>query len=227
MEKQEIHIEDIRRILIGEAPGEFLFEVLIRTLIIYAALLVAVRLMGKRMVGQLSVSEMAVMLTLGAIVSPGMQMPSTGLLLGILILLCTLGFQRGLNYLEFIFPRLEVITQGRMTMLVRDGGLVLDQMAESGWSKQQLFAVLRSRGIYNLGRVERIYLEASGFISVYLYDRGLPGLSVLPAETEKITLSEEAEWIVCSNCGAVKKNSDKTGKCLVCGERHLVAAVAT
>ncbi len=89
MEKREIKLDDTGRILFGEAPAEFLLEVLIRTLIIYVALLVTVRLMGKRMVGQLTISEMSVMLTLGAIVSPGMQAPATRLLH------CRDGFRNG------------------------------------------------------------------------------------------------------------------------------------
>ena len=80
MKKEEIHRGDWHRILIGTAPTEFLLEVLIRTIIIYLFLLVTLRLMGKRMGGQLTISELAVMLTLGAIVSVAMQIPEKGLL---------------------------------------------------------------------------------------------------------------------------------------------------
>ena len=100
MKKEDIQPWDWQRILFGEAPPEFLVEVFVRTFIIYIALLIIVRLMGKRMGGQLTVSELAVMVTLGAIVSPAMQIPQLGVLMGILILICALIFQRGLNLTE-------------------------------------------------------------------------------------------------------------------------------
>ena len=99
MKKEDIEPWDWPRILFGQAPPEFLLEVFMRTALIYIALLIIVRLMGKRMGGQLTISEMAVMVTLGAIVSPAMQIPQLGILLGIMILVCALIFQRSLNYL--------------------------------------------------------------------------------------------------------------------------------
>jgi uncharacterized membrane protein YcaP (DUF421 family) len=101
MKKEEIIPFDWHRFLFGQAPAEFLLEVFIRTSIIYIVLLIIVRLLGKRMSGQLSISELSVMVTLGAIVAPAMQIPQMGVLQGAMILVCALAFQRGLNLMEF------------------------------------------------------------------------------------------------------------------------------
>lgn len=108
----EIKLNDWQRILVGEAPVEFLLEVLFRTIIIYFFLLVVLRLMGKRMTGQLTISEMAVMVTLGAIVSAPMQIPDRGIIPGIIILICALTFQRGVNLLGFTSSKIETAIQG-------------------------------------------------------------------------------------------------------------------
>ena len=97
MKKEEIKPWDWQRIFLGEAPAEFLLEVLIRTIVIYLVLLVVLRLLGKRMDGQLTLTEMAVMITLGAIVSVPMQIPDRGILMGVVALVCALIFQRGWN----------------------------------------------------------------------------------------------------------------------------------
>ena len=55
MKKEDIIPGDFYRILFGETPAIFLFEVLLRTLLLYIALLVVVRVMGKRMGGQLTI----------------------------------------------------------------------------------------------------------------------------------------------------------------------------
>lgn len=147
MEKQEVKLNDIERILFGEAPPQFLIEVLIRTLIIFLALLVFLRLIGKRMGGVLTITELAVMLTLGAILSVPMQVADRGILQGIVILITVLLLQRGLNLLEFNRPKIERVTQGEVTMLVKDGTIKQGNSALSRISKQQLFSQLRQKNI--------------------------------------------------------------------------------
>src|SRR5690606_11400189 len=117
MDKDDISLTDFQRILFGEAPPEFLAEVLFRTMIIFFALLVFLRLIGKRMGGVLTFSELAVMLTLGAILAVPMQTPERGILQGLLILIVALLLQRGLNLLEFKNPKLEQRSQGEVVLL--------------------------------------------------------------------------------------------------------------
>src|SRR3982750_3522578 len=96
MKKEEIHLWDVKRILIGQAPPEFLLDVLIRSLIMYIAAILVLRWMGKRMNGQLSIIELAVMVTMGAILAVPMQIPDRGLLQGLLVLVTILALLRGI-----------------------------------------------------------------------------------------------------------------------------------
>src|ERR1700712_4049652 len=186
MKKEDIHLGDLARILFGEAPPLFLLEVFVRTLIVYVFLLYILRWLGKRMSGQLTIMELSVMLTLGAIVSASMQIPDHGILEGVLLLLCALGFQRGISYLGVLSATFEKLTQGRAGMLVRDGVLQLEVLKEFRISRQQVFAQLRNQKIYNLGMVDRLYLEASGMYSTFKAEKGRPGLSVLPPDDPDI-----------------------------------------
>jgi len=203
MKKEEIHWGDWHRILIGNAPTEFLAEVLIRTIIIYLVLLVTLRLMGKRMGGQLTISELAVMLTLGAIVSVAMQIPEKGLLQGILVLFCAFAFQRGLTYLSAKNHKIELLTEGSESLLVKDGVMRSTQLTSMKISREQLLAVLRNMNIYNLGEVERVYLEACGIFSVFKFDRPKPGLSLIPPTDDDAgkEFDKVAESIICLECG--------------------------
>jgi uncharacterized membrane protein YcaP (DUF421 family) len=56
---------ELHRLLLGDYPWWFLLEVLLRSWLIYIVLFITMRLMGKRMAAQLSISELAVMITLG------------------------------------------------------------------------------------------------------------------------------------------------------------------
>jgi uncharacterized membrane protein YcaP (DUF421 family) len=178
------------------------------------------------MSGQLTIMELSVMLTLGAIVSASMQIPDHGILEGFLLLLCALGFQRGISYLGVLSTKFEELTQGKAGMLVRDGVLEVATLKAFRISRQQIFAQLRNQKIYNLGAVERMYLEASGMYSVFKGDSGKPGLSVLPPDDPAIgtILKEETGLMACCSCGFVQP-SGQLRTCNRCGCEQWTAAI--
>jgi uncharacterized membrane protein YcaP (DUF421 family) len=221
MEKDEIHFGDIKRWLFGQTPPEFMIEVFIRTILIYLFLLLVVRLMGKRMSGQITLTEMAVMITLGAIVSPAMQLPDRGLLFGVVGLLIALLFQRGYNYLGVKSSKAEDITQGTLSLLVKDGELNLGELEKARITKQQLYALLREKKVQNLAKVKRAYFEACGVLSVFEEDNKKPGLPIFPQCDPSIVpdLQQQVDHgkMACSNCGHVQNVPDmKTTRCEVC-----------
>jgi uncharacterized membrane protein YcaP (DUF421 family) len=209
MDKDDIKLSDWQRILFGNAPVEFMAEVAVRTIIIFILLLICVHLMGKRMAGKLTINELAVMLTLGAIVSVPMQIPERGILLGVLTLLCAYAFQRGYNWLAVKYHRMEKISQGSMDIIVEDGIVQLDKLAKNRISVNQLFSSLRQDDVINLGSVERVYIEAGGQFSVYKFDESKPGLPLLPA-FEKISDFENIKpgWQSCATCGFTRAKED-------------------
>src|SRR4051812_26867893 len=204
MKKFEIHLADWQRILFGQSPPIFLLEVFIRTVIVYIFLLFVLRWLGKRMSGQLTILEMAVMLTLGAIVSVGMQTPDRGITLTMFVLFCTLAFQRGLSRAGIKSAKIEELSQGRISTLVKDGVLDLEEMRRCRISRQQLFAELRSSGIYNLGHARRVYLEACGLFTTIKMKTSTPGLPTLPPGDNKVNLLlNHTGGMACCNCGNV------------------------
>jgi uncharacterized membrane protein YcaP (DUF421 family) len=226
MKKEDIHLGDLSRILFGEAPPVFLLEVFVRTLIVYVFLLYILRWLGKRMSGQLTIMELSVMLTLGAIVSASMQIPDHGILAGFLLLLCALGFQRGISYLGVRSSKFEKLTQGKAGILIRDGILQVGQMKEFRISRQQIFAQLRNQKIYQLGMVDRMYLEASGMYSVFKAKESRPGLAVLPPDDKEIgrILKMVPGICACRSCGFVQK-ADDLPACNECGCQEWTPAV--
>ncbi|CAM3758432.1 YetF domain-containing protein [Pontibacter korlensis] len=203
MYKEELNIWNWERILIGDAPPEFLLETLLRTIIVYLFLIFILRLLGKRMNAQLSLTEMAVMITLGAIVAPAMQIPARGILPTIIILCCILLFQRGLGQLSFKNRKAEVLAQGDVSLMVKDGVMQVEEMEKSRISKPQLFGALRTHQIKHLGEVKRAYLESGGFFSVFKAEKAQPGLAIVPKKDYRLhePINQKANSLVCNNCG--------------------------
>jgi uncharacterized membrane protein YcaP (DUF421 family) len=228
MKAEEIKLDDWQRILFGNTSPEFLIEVFIRTLIIYVALLLAVKWLGKRMSGQLTIIEMTVMITLGAIVSVPMQMPDRGLLQGLLILITALLLHRGITHLGHRSPKAEDIIQGKPTVIVKNGVLQLGEMSAARVSKQQLFSELRSKKIFHLGKVRRVYLEPSGAFSILLAQEAHQGLPLYPPSDRDIFKGFKADYkqsLVCINCGMMSDKEDAE-QCEGCHEHKFIKAIA-
>lgn len=223
--QQDTQLSEWHRILIGNAPIEFLIEVLIRSVFLYLFLLVILRVMGKRMGGMLTISELAVMLTLGAIICVPMQIPDRGIFHGFLVLTCALVFQRLFTLVGQSGSKGEKLSQGKEVILVADGILQQDALYKTDISRQQLYAVLRNQGIYNLGAVERLYLEATGLFNVYPFQQAKPGLPLYPdAHLPPGEYREKDENLsVCCECG--QTTITDTNPCSHCGGQQWTKAM--
>ena len=218
---------DIHRMLFGDAPPWFLFEVFLRGLVLYLFMLFIMRLLGKRMAGELTITEMVLMVTLGSSVAVAIQVPEGGVLLGFVVLSCAFLFERGFSLLTIKSKKIEVLSQGEATMLIKDGVLQLDKMKDTRVTPQQIFATLRGKDIYHLGKVERLYLEAGGSFSIYkVAQNPPPGLPIYPPDDQDISgIQKKAAGVqACLACGCI--NTDKNiVTCHQCGEDDWVDAV--
>jgi len=221
MKKEEIHINDIHRILFGDVPPQILIEVMLRSVILYLALVIVVRLLGKRTNSILTITERAVFITLGAIVAMPMHGPKHGILIGVVVLLTVLLLQRGFTLSFFIGRKWEEKMQGTVSILVKDATINIEKLEQHSISRQQLFELLREKDIRHLGQIKRAYIEPAGTLSIYKNNSVIPGLSILPVDDiEKIIIKDTGSY-ACTWCGTVVANSSP-GECPTCGHDHWV-----
>jgi uncharacterized membrane protein YcaP (DUF421 family) len=223
----EPRLTDWQRLLVGNAPFPFLFEVLARLLLVYAVLAVVMRLLGKRMSGQLSNAELAVMLLLGAIVGAPLTIPQRGIVPGVLLLALLLAFHRGLNRLGAHSRKVDSLSQGKATLLLKEGRLLSSELASAGISNEQFFSGLRAKQVTHLGELKRVYFEAHGAYSLIRAEPPKPGLTVQPASDLPLqqSLPVAPGLFACSRCGNVVDAAEKCGRCAHCDGDDWSAAV--
>lgn len=228
MKKEDIIFSDWHRWLFGTAPPSFALEAALRAVVIFIAMLLIVRWLGRRMKGLLSISELAIILTLGAIIAGPLHLPTGGLLPSVAVLLTVLAVHRLSNWLAFKYRPVELVQQGDVALLVRDGCLDLPAMQKHALSQEQFFGMLRNESISQLGELRRAYLEANGRLSYYKLPEPQPGLSVLPpADRPPPAADGPAQGRrVCAACGHVPTPTDHAGThCLRCGADNWVPSV--
>lgn len=173
------------------------------------------RLLGKRMNAQLTIMDLAVMLTLGAIASMPMQSFERGILPGVILLITILLLHQISTLIIYRKRSVEVLTQGKVTLLIKDGVIDSARLKSMRISKDQLFSVLRNKGIRHLGQVKRLYSEADGHFSLYKLEEIKPGLTVFPrSETALPPESKHVEnHLVCAYCGNVAHLKKEDPEC--------------
>ena len=221
-----IKVFDFHRIFLGDGPPLYLFEIVFRTLIMYAYTVFLLRLLGKRGMGQLSMLELAIIISFGSAVGDpmiGADIPIIhGALAVTVVTIAQIGFERVINKSR----KVESVMEGTSNLLVNDGIIQWESMKQDNLSKEDLFRSLRQKDVQHLGQVKKAFFETSGNISVFFHrpDKIKPGLTIEPDEPAKINTGEgvfvETGLYSCTNCGnSVEWTTGKTvNNCNICGQ---------
>jgi uncharacterized membrane protein YcaP (DUF421 family) len=225
MESNEIKLDDLQRILLGEVPPSFYIEIVIRIFVIYFLLTLSMRVLGKRMAMQLTRNETAALVSLAAAVGVPILSPDRGLLPAFVIALVVVCISRAISVVSAKNDKLENITQGSLDILVKDAVINQEAMVRTRMTKERILSQLRSEQISQLGEVERLYIEANGNFTTIKNKIPKAGLSIIP-DNDKDMLRELVfdSVLVCKVCGYQNFGGRKEMSCPNCKDHIWVPA---
>jgi uncharacterized membrane protein YcaP (DUF421 family) len=217
MKKDDIHLYDLQRILMGQVPAAFYVELIIRSIFVYLLITFGMKYMGKRTAAELTPSELAAVASLAAATGLVIMAPDRGLLPPVIVLIVMIVIKHLTDVKNYRSPKFERLTQGGISALVKDGVLQTHEMARTRISKEQLFAELRRESVIHLGMVKRLFIEANGSFSLVKEKEKKGGMPVIPSwDTSFVsTLQRVPDMQICSNCGNTRVNDEQ--KCPNCG----------
>jgi len=137
----------------------------IRAVVIYVALLVALRLFGKREVGQFTLYDLVFILLVANALQPAITGPDTSVVGGIVLIVALVGT----NYLVGKFdnmPRFHRLFTPAPAVIVKDGKYLADVMKREGVDKEEVEMSMREHGIKDMKEVQLAVLEPDGTISI-------------------------------------------------------------
>jgi len=213
----------LHRLLMGDAPWLFLIEAIYRAVLVYVALLIAMRLMGKRISAMFGIAEWAVILMLGAAISSPMQMPTQGILSAVVVLGTVATLQRLLSWASYRRRSIELNVHGDVDCLVADGRLRIDRLQKTKISRELLLSELRAQGVLQLGELRRVYMEPNGRLSIIRSIGPCPGLNLAPGSSGPWPVSSIPGKSICACCGA-PAHAD-SNMCPHCGRTEWTAPV--
>lgn len=140
--------------------------ILIRTVIIYLILNVAIRLMGKRQIGELEISDFVTTLLISEIASLPITDNSIPISHAFIPIVTLIFLEISSSLLIVSVPRLKNLLTARPTTLIRNGKFCQKAMRQARISLDELVSELRQKDITDLSEISYAILEQSGKISV-------------------------------------------------------------
>jgi uncharacterized membrane protein YcaP (DUF421 family) len=137
----------------------------LRGIVIYAGLLIALRLFGKREVGQFTLYDLVFILLVANALQPAITGPDTSLGGGFVLIVVLVGTNYLVGKLDNM-PRFHRLFTAEPAIIVRDGKSLLDVMKKEGVDQEEVEMSMREHGIVDMKEVQLAVLEPDGTISI-------------------------------------------------------------
>ena len=142
------------------------WEILIRTAVVYLVIFAGLRLMGKREMGQMTVLDLVAILLVANAVQNAMVGPDVSLVGGVIAGLTLLGINASLSALRLRGGLWGRLLEGTPTVLVEDGEFIPPHLRKEGLERSEVEMAMREHGIASVRDVKLAVLETDGSISI-------------------------------------------------------------
>jgi uncharacterized membrane protein YcaP (DUF421 family) len=160
-------------------PAVSVLELVVRGVVVYVALLVALRIFGKREIGQFTIYDLVFVLLVANALQPAMTGPDTSLVGGLVLIAALITANAVVGRLDQI-PAIHRLFTPEPAVIIRDGSYMADTMTREGVTEDEIEMAIREHGLTGATDVKLAVLEADGTISV------VPKDSVLHKPTHRV-----------------------------------------
>ena len=147
-----------------------MFIVLIRTIFLYALVILVMRLMGKRQIGELQPYEFVITIMISDLAALPMQDTRLPLILGIIPIVTLLFIKTVLTQLQLKSQAARKFLEGEPSILICKGKINFKALKSQQINLDELMEELRLAGYFDLNEIEYGILENNGQMSFLTYD---------------------------------------------------------
>lgn len=197
-------MDTLEAFLLGPESWMFLLEVVLRALIGFTTVILAIKITGKRGVRQLSLFEVVIILTLGSAAGDIAFYKDVGVLPAITTILSIVIFYRIVTYLLLKSRAVGKVIEGEAITIIENGRFTASVIKNENISFDEFYMELRQCGVEHLGQVRVAVLEVNGTISVFRNEgkEMIPGLNILPDIIRQLYIVIPGDGLYsCVHCG--------------------------
>ena len=143
---------------------------LLRPVLIYAFIILAVRIMGKRQISEMQASELVITLVISDIVAIPMQDVEQPLLSGILPIVVLVSLEIIVSIIMLKSDKFRTLICGHPVIIVKDGKVLENQLRRLRISYEDLYSLLRQQEVFDIKSIKYAIVETNGSVSLLKYE---------------------------------------------------------
>ncbi len=140
--------------------------IILRTAIIFLALLVVMRLMGKRQIGEMQPFELVITLLIAELACIPMADSSIPLLYGIVSIVTIFLLHQLMLLVNLGFKPFQALIGGKPSVVINKNGIDISQLKKNHLDLSDLIESMRTAGMFSLDEAAYALYEANGQFSV-------------------------------------------------------------
>lgn len=154
------------RITRESKSGDNMLTIIIRTLLIYIIVTVAVRLMGKRQVGDMQTSELVITIIISEVASLPLENPERPLLSGVIPILMLAAIEIIVSVIMLKSRRARGIIVGHPIIVIRNGEIIDRELSRLRISREDVYSLLRQQNHPDPSGIKYGIIEPNGSLSI-------------------------------------------------------------
>ncbi|MBQ2001110.1 MAG: DUF421 domain-containing protein [Clostridia bacterium] len=139
---------------------------LLRTLILYIVIMVAMRIMGKRQVGDMQPSDLVVSLLISEIAAMPIDNIDRPIVNGIIAVFLLVFLETALACISLKSGKLRRVVNGAPVIIINRGKVDRSALKRLRITTDELLETLRSQGVFDISTVQYAIIEPNGQLSV-------------------------------------------------------------
>ncbi len=141
---------------------------LLRTLILYVAVVAAIRLMGKRQIGELDPAELVITILISDLAAIPMQDPGIPLFAGLVPIATLVSTEIIVSFIALKSRLFRRILNGQPAIIIRGGELDIEKMRQMRLTTDEVIESLRKQNVSSVSDVKYGVIEPDGTLTIVL-----------------------------------------------------------
>lgn len=142
---------------------------LLRTVLLYAFIILAVRLMGKRQISDMQTSELVITLVISDIAAIPMQSVDQPLLSGFLPIMVLVALEIIVSIIMLKSNKFRNLICGHPVIIIEEGKILESQLKKLRISYEDLYSLLRQQEVFDVTDIKYGLVETNGSVSLLKY----------------------------------------------------------
>lgn len=159
----------------------------VRTILLYALVILSLRIMGKRQIGEMQPSELVVAIMISDLAAVPMQAIDIPLVTGIIPVLTLIVAEVAMSFASLKSEKVRKFLSGEASIVIYDGHINEGELEKLRFNMNDLLEQLRINNYPDISQVECAVMETNGKLSI------IPKSTAKPVTLEDMNIDAEQE----------------------------------